>query len=167
MVFSDARTRKASIIQRARTARNAPIGQAATALPANQFSSLCNCSSTFRQQRARNRAELLSDHGTVARRPHTLKLKPRRRSNQQKAKTVLRLPDLEFAKTNFCSDTSRSRRQSDTWALSSGSGRRSTTASGSSRRPEMAEGPVRRVLVLLWKTPCVVQTRLELRKNGS
>src|SRR5260370_42397429 len=39
-----------------------------------------------------------SDHGLVARRPQTMK-QPRSRVNCKKAKTVLRLPDLEHAKT--------------------------------------------------------------------
>jgi len=38
-----------------------------------------------------------SDHGLVARRPQTMK-QPRSRVNCKKAKTVLRLPDLEHAK---------------------------------------------------------------------
>src|SRR6201994_4380847 len=39
-----------------------------------------------------------SDHGLVARRPQTMKQQPRSRVNRKKAKTVLRLPDLEHAK---------------------------------------------------------------------
>jgi hypothetical protein len=39
-----------------------------------------------------------SDHGLVARRPQIMKQKPRSRVNRKKAKTVLRLPDLEHAK---------------------------------------------------------------------
>src|SRR5258705_7672198 len=48
-----------------------------------------------------NRTELqgwTSDHGLVARRPQTMKQKPRSRVNRKKANTVLRLPDLEHAK---------------------------------------------------------------------
>src|ERR1017187_6249803 len=40
----------------------------------------------------------MSDHGVVAWRPQAMKQKPRSRANRKKAKTVLRLPDLEFAK---------------------------------------------------------------------
>jgi hypothetical protein len=43
--------------------------------------------------------EILSDHGMLARRPHAMKHNPLSRFNRKKAKTVLRLPDLEFAKT--------------------------------------------------------------------
>src|SRR5258705_4906868 len=48
-----------------------------------------------------NRTELqgwTSDHGLVARRPQTMKQKLRARVNRKKAKTALRLPDLEHAK---------------------------------------------------------------------
>src|SRR6266851_8556598 len=48
-----------------------------------------------------NRTELqgwTSDHGLVARRPQTMKQRPRSRVNRKKARTVLRLPDLEHAK---------------------------------------------------------------------
>jgi hypothetical protein len=41
----------------------------------------------------------LEDHGRVARRPHAMKPKPRHKANQKKAKAILRLPDLEFAKS--------------------------------------------------------------------
>ena len=43
--------------------------------------------------------EILSDHGMLARRPHAMKHSLSSRVNRKKAKTVLRLPDLEFAKT--------------------------------------------------------------------
>jgi site-specific recombinase XerD len=38
------------------------------------------------------------DHGLVAGKPQTMKQKPRSRVNRKKAKTILRLPDLEHAK---------------------------------------------------------------------
>src|ERR1022692_47593 len=41
---------------------------------------------------------LWADHGGVVRRPLAMKQKPQPRLNRKKAKTVLRLPDLEFAK---------------------------------------------------------------------
>ena len=37
-----------------------------------------------------------SDHGLVARRPQTMKQKPRSRVNRKKAKTVLRFPILNM-----------------------------------------------------------------------
>jgi hypothetical protein len=43
--------------------------------------------------------EILSDHSMLARRPHAMKHNPLSRVNRKKAKTVLRLPNLEFAKT--------------------------------------------------------------------
>jgi hypothetical protein len=43
-------------------------------------------------------ARWTSDHGLVARRAQTMKQKPRSRVNRKKAKTVLRLPELEHAK---------------------------------------------------------------------
>jgi hypothetical protein len=53
-----------------------------------------------RSRAKQDRTELqgwTSDHGLVARRPQTMKQKPRSRVNRKKAKTVLRLPDLEHA----------------------------------------------------------------------
>src|ERR1022692_458474 len=40
----------------------------------------------------------LLENGMVAWRPHAMMQKPRSRADRKKAKTVLRLPDLEYAK---------------------------------------------------------------------